>query len=226
MRAETREFISLLAAHPSGIRGEEIIEALRLPSDPDRAGRELANLRRAVRRSLRQATGAQQAAFIVRAGERHLLDANLVTTDLAAFTAAVREAATCRDENGRRPALKKAVAAYAGPLCEGADYPWADELREALHRKAVDALVLLADQTATSLPEPDEALVLLDQAAEWDPYNEAVYQRIIRLQRTAGRDDAAQRTYALLTRRLADLDCARSPATIALLAQRPTVTAR
>jgi two-component SAPR family response regulator len=217
MRAETREFLSLLAAHSKGIRSEEITDALRMATDPEQAGRELANLRRAVRRSLRQATGAQQAAFVVRAGDRHLLDANLIATDIADFTAAIQQASTARDDKARAAALKAAVTAYGGPLCEGADYPWADELREAMHRKAVDALVLLADHTAKSQPDPDQALALLDQAAEWDPYNEAVYQRIIRLQRSTGRDDAAHRTYALLKRRLADLDATVDPATTALV---------
>ncbi|GAA1918962.1 BTAD domain-containing putative transcriptional regulator [Streptantibioticus ferralitis] len=226
MRAETREFLCLLAAHPKGIRGEEITEALRTVTDPEQAGRELANLRRAVRRSLRQATGAQQAAFVVRAGDRHLLDHNLIATDIAAFTAAVQQASTARDDTVRATALRAAVTAYGGQLCEGADYPWADELREAVHRKAVDALVLLADHTAKSHPDPDEALALLDQAAEWDPYNEAVYQRTIRLQRTAGRDDAAHRTYALLKRRLADLDATPDPATTALVQRQQAVAAR
>ncbi len=225
MRPETREFLCLLAAHPNGIRTEEIIEALRISSDPDQAGRELGNLRRAVRRSLRQATGAQQAAFVVRVGDRHLLDKNLITTDIATFTTTVQRAAAAREEQVRVGALKAAIAAYAGPLCEGADYPWADELREAVHRKAVDALVLLADHTAKHQPDPDETLALLDHAAEWDPYNEAVYQRIIRLQRTSGRDDAAHRTYALLKRRLVDLDATPDPATTALLQHRQPASA-
>jgi DNA-binding SARP family transcriptional activator len=226
MRPETREFLCLLAAHPNGIRSEEITEALRITSDPEQAGRELANLRRAVRRSLRQATGAQQAAFVVRVGDRHLLDKNLINTDIAAFTAAVQQASLAREERVRAAALKAAIAAYAGPFCEGADYPWADEMREAVHRKAVDALVLLADHTAKSQPDSDEVLGLLDQAAEWDPYNEAVYQRIIRLQRSLGRDDAAHRTYALLKRRLADLDAVPDPATSALLQKRQPASAR
>ncbi|MET9293085.1 BTAD domain-containing putative transcriptional regulator [Streptomyces sp. NPDC003077] len=225
MRAETREFLALLAAHPKGIRSEEITEALRMSSDPERAGRELANLRRAVRRSLRQATGAHQAAFVVRVGERHLLDKGLVATDIEAFSTAVRAAATASDETARAAALKEAVATYGGPLCEGADYAWADELREAVHRKAVDAVVLLADHTTKSHPDPDQALALLDQAAEWDPFNEAVYQRIIRLQRAAGRDDAAHRTYALLSRRLADLDVTPDSETTALLRQAQPLTA-
>ncbi|WP_269859558.1 BTAD domain-containing putative transcriptional regulator [Streptomyces sp. RPT161] len=226
MRAETREFLCLLATHPKGIRSEEIAEALRMATDPEQAGRELANLRRAVRRSLRQATGAQQAAFVLRAGDRHLLDANLIGTDIAAFTAAVQQASTARDDTIRAAALRAAVAAYGGQLCDGADYPWADELREAVHRKAVDALVLLADHVAKSHPDPDEALALLDQAAEWDPYNEAVYHRTIRMQRAAGRDDAAHRTYALLKRRLADLDATPDPATTALVQRQQAVAAR
>lgn len=217
LKGETREFIAVLAAHPRGIRGEEIVEHLRLSTDPEQSSRDLGNLRRAVRRSLRQATGAQQAAFLVRSGDRIRLDPNLVATDVEAFTAAVQQAASARSGGARAAALRKAVDAYRGRLCEGADYPWADELREALHRKAVDALVLLADHTAAAHPDPDPALALLDQAAEWDPVNEAVYERIIRLQLSAGRDDAARRTYQLLARRLSDIDATPDPATTALL---------
>lgn len=227
MREETREFLALLAAHPKGIRGEKIADMLRLSPDPDQAAREMGNLRRAVRRSLRQATGAQHAAFIVRVGDRDLLDRNLIATDFAAFTDAMRRARQTRDEDVRIAALREAVAAYGGPLCEGADYSWADEVREALHRQAIDTLMLLADHEARAQPHPDRALALLDQAAEWDRYNEAVYQCIIRLQRAAGRDDAAHRTYGLLKRRLAEIGVAPNQATTALIApQRHPAAAR
>ena len=217
MREETREFLALLAAHPKGIRGEKIADMLRLSPDPDQAAREMGNLRRAVRRSLRQATGAQHAAFIVRVGDRDLLDRNLIATDFAAFTDAMQRARQTRDEDVRIAALREAVAAYGGPLCEGADYSWADEAREALHRQAIDTLMLLADHEAKAQPHPDRALALLDQAAEWDRYNEAVYQCVIRLQRAAGRDDAAHRTYGLLKRRLAEIGVAPDHVSTALI---------
>ncbi len=227
MREETREFLALLAAHPKGIRGEKIADMLRLSPDPDQAAREMGNLRRAVRRSLRQATGAQHAAFIVRVGDRDLLDRNLIATDFAAFTDAMQRARQTRDEDVRIAALREAVAAYGGPLCEGADYSWADEAREALHRQAIDTLMLLADHEAKTQPHPDRALALLDQAAEWDRYNEAVYQRIIRLQRAAGRDDAAHRTYGLLKRRLAEIGVTPDHVSTALIApQRHPTAAR
>jgi DNA-binding SARP family transcriptional activator len=220
LRDETREFLALLAAHPRGVRTEEIPDHLRMTADPDQAARELGNMRRAVRRILRGATGARQAAFIVRTGDRTRLDPTLVATDVEAFTTAIHQAAAATtDTAARAAALRTAVGTYAGPLCEGADYPWADALREALHRKAVDALVLLADHTATHHPEPDPALALLDHATDWDPYNEPVYQRIIRLQLATGRDDAARRTYHHLTRRLTEIDATPDPATTALLRQ-------
>ncbi|WP_431953429.1 BTAD domain-containing putative transcriptional regulator [Actinacidiphila sp. bgisy167] len=221
LRGQAREFIALLAAHPRGIRGEEIVEHLRMSADPEQANRELGNLRRAVRRSLRQATGAHQAAFLVRSGDRIRLDPVLISTDVETFLDMLRGATAGRDEAERATSLQAAVDAYGGPLCEGADYTWADGLRETLHRKAVDALVLLADHTATlNAGDPDQALALLDKAADWDPYNEPVYQRIIRLQLAAGRDDAAQRTYQLLTRRLADIEVDPDPVTTALLRRR------
>jgi two-component SAPR family response regulator len=173
LRDETREFLALLAAHPRGVRTEEIPDHLRMTADPDQAARELGNMRRAVRRILRGATGARQAAFIVRTGDRTRLDPTLVATDVEAFTTAIHQAAAATTDTARAAALRTAVDTYAGPLCEGADYPWADALREALHRKAVDALVLLADHTATHHPEPDPALALLDHAPTTNPSTSA-----------------------------------------------------
>ncbi|WP_327672659.1 MULTISPECIES: hypothetical protein [unclassified Streptomyces] len=65
--------------------------------------------------------------------------------------------------------------------------------------------------------DPEPALALLNQAADFDPTNERVYRRIIKLQRAVGCDDAAHRTLALLTHRLADIDERPEPAATALL---------
>lgn len=90
-----------------------------------------------------------------------------------------------------------------------------------MHRRALDALMLLAEHTAQHSTDPEPALDLLNQAADLDPENERVYRRIIQLQITLGRDDAAHRTLSLLTDRLAAIDEAPEPATLALLNQAP-----
>ncbi|MFF1736867.1 BTAD domain-containing putative transcriptional regulator [Streptomyces sp. NPDC058247] len=220
-KEETREFIALLAAHAGGLRGEEIAEKMQLADDPTEMKTELENLRRAARRVFRSATGKKEVAFITLSGPIHRLDPQYISTDVTAFTDALTQATRADSPYQRATALQNATALYTGQLCEGADYLWAQGLRTALHRRALDALMLLAEHTAQHSADPEPALDLLNQAADLDPENEGVYRRIIQLQITLGRDDAAHRTLSLLTERLAALDETPEPATLALLNQAP-----
>jgi DNA-binding SARP family transcriptional activator len=216
-KEETREFIALLAAHRDGLRGEEIAEKMQLADDPDEAKGEIENLRRAARRVFRGATGKKEVAFVALRGQVHRLDPQYISTDVAAFTDALKQATTADSPYARAEALQHATDVYAGPLCDGADYLWAHGLRTALHRRALDALMLLAEHTVQHSADPEPALALLNQAADLDPENERVYRRIIQLQLALGRDDAAHRTLGLLTERLAGIDAEPEPATLALL---------
>ncbi|MFB7194094.1 BTAD domain-containing putative transcriptional regulator [Streptomyces sp. NPDC056240] len=220
-KEETREFIALLAAHQSGLRGEEIAEKMQLADDPSEMKAELENLRRAARRVFRSATGKKEVAFVTLSGPIHRLDPQYISTDVTAFTDALTQATRADSPYERATALQHATTLYTGQLCEGADYLWAQGLRTALHRRALDALMLLAEHTAQHSADPEPALALLNQAADLDPENERVYRRIIQLQITLGRDDAAHRTLTLLTDRLASIDEAPEAATLALLNQAP-----
>nr|WP_168506875.1 BTAD domain-containing putative transcriptional regulator [Streptomyces sp. S1D4-11]QIY94468.1 LysM peptidoglycan-binding domain-containing protein [Streptomyces sp. S1D4-11] len=216
-KEETREFIALLAAHRDGLRGEEIAEKMQLADDPDEAKGEIENLRRAARRVFRGATGKKEVAFVALRGQVHRLDPQYISTDVAAFTDALKQATSADSPYARAEALQHATDVYAGPLCDGADYLWAHGLRTALHRRALDALMLLAEHTAQHSADPEPALALLNRAADLDPENERVYRRIIQLQLALGRDDAAHRTLGLLTERLAGIDAEPEPGTLALL---------
>lgn len=216
-KEETREFIALLAAHQDGLRAEEIAEKMQLADDPVVARGEIENLRRAARRVFRGATGKKEVAFVLLSGQVHKLDPQYISTDVAAFTDALKQATTADSPYARADALERATAVYAGPLCDGSDYLWVHGRRTALHRRALDALMLLAEHTAQHSADVEPALALLNQAADLDPENERVYRRIIRLQLTLGRDDAAQRTLSLLTERLAAIDAEPEAATLALL---------
>ncbi|WP_329462055.1 BTAD domain-containing putative transcriptional regulator [Streptomyces sp. NBC_01431] len=220
----TREFIALLAAHPDGLRGEEIAEKMQLVDDPAEAKGDIENLRRAARRVFRDATGKKQVAFVVLSGQVHRLDRQYISTDIAGFTGILKQIATADSPYTRAAILGQATDIYTGPLCDGADYLWAHSLRTQLHRSAVDALILLAEHTGQRSADPEPALALLNRAADLDPENERVYRRIIELQLALGRDDAAQRTLALLTERLARIDAEPEPAILALLGQVPPHT--
>ncbi|MGE6735265.1 BTAD domain-containing putative transcriptional regulator, partial [Streptomyces sp. NPDC059900] len=216
-KEETREFIALLAAHQDGLRGEEIAEKMQLSDDPVAARTEIENLRRSARRVFRGATGKKEVAFVLLSGQVHKLDPQYVATDVTAFADALKQAAAADSTYARADALGRATAIYSGPLCEGSDYLWAHGLRAALHRRALDALMLLAEHMAQHTADAEPALALLNRAADLDPENERVYRRIIRLQLSLGRDDAAHRTLGLMTERLAAIDAEPEAATLALL---------
>ena len=61
--------------------------------------------------------------------------------------------------------------------------------------------------------DPDQALAALETALGHDPYNEYLYQRIMRLQAAAGRPDAVRRTLRLLETRLTELGVTPGPQT-------------
>ncbi|MEV0093717.1 BTAD domain-containing putative transcriptional regulator [Streptomyces sp. NPDC050738] len=215
LREEVRELLALLAAHPTGLRAEEIALHLRLPDDPQRALADLKNMRRAVRRALRPATESD-AEFIQLNAEYHKLAPNLISTDIGEFQKALQKAAQESDESRRMLHLRTALGCYAGPFADGSDYPWSEGIREALHRKAADAAARLAEYTARS-GDIDGALHLLDEAITASPTDELLYQRTIRIQLDAGREDAAQRTYDLLAHHLKALGHTPAATTRALL---------
>ena len=89
------------------------------------------------------------------------------------------------------------------PLADGAGYDWAEPSAETARRRALDAWTAIADILAPR--EPGQALAALESALGHDPYNEYLYQKIMRLQAAAGHPEAVRRTLGLLETRLAGL---------------------
>ncbi|ADI11663.1 transcriptional regulator, SARP family protein [Streptomyces bingchenggensis BCW-1] len=222
LRDEVREFLALLAVHPTGLIADDIARNLRLSEDPDQVARDLKNLRRAVRRVLRAATGQSRAEFIQLHGELHKLNPGMIETDLAAFTQALHEAATTTHTPQRLSALRRAAEHYHGPFAHGGDYPWSDSVRASLASKAADAVAALAHHAehTGARQDADDALALLDKAITLSPTHERLYQHAIRLHQAAGRHDTARHTFTLLERNLKELGLEPDPATRALLTTR------
>ncbi|MYT30932.1 MULTISPECIES: BTAD domain-containing putative transcriptional regulator [unclassified Streptomyces] len=223
LRPEVHEFLALLAAHPTGLLTSDIADKLQI--EPDDEQNALKNLRRAVRRVLRAATGITAQEFILRQGELHKLHPQLVETDLADFTRTLKNAfsAAADSEHDALSAVREALGHYRGSFAQGADYLWADAIREHLGMQATDAALRLArqaEQAATGPQERDGVLALLEHLGSLHPDHERVTQHAIRLHQAAGRHDAARRTYARLERHLAELDLEPDPATQALITPR------
>ncbi|MFJ9619074.1 BTAD domain-containing putative transcriptional regulator [Streptomyces noursei] len=223
LRPEVHEFLALLAAHPTGLLTADIADKLHLELGTEQNA--LKNLRRAVRRALRTATGITNQEFIVRQGELHKLHTELVETDLADFTGLLKKAFSNNGDSGcdTLASVCEALGHYRGPFAQGADHLWADAIREHLTTQATDAALRLAHQAEHTEGDPhqqDAVLSLLERLSALHPDHERLTQHTIRLYQAAGRHDAARHTYTRLERHLAELGLEPDPAIRALLASR------
>ncbi|MGW3952873.1 BTAD domain-containing putative transcriptional regulator [Streptomyces sp. NPDC004752] len=225
LRGEVREFLALLAAHPAGLLASDIADKLHLAPGSDQNA--LKNLRRAVRRALRAATGITAQEFILLQGELHKLHPELMETDLDDFSRILKEAfsasAAGEESDNSLAAVREALGHYRGPFAHGSDYLWADTVREHLAMKATDAALRLARpaEHADAAPrDRDTVLAMLEHLGTIHPDHERLAQHIIRLYQAAGRHDAARHTYTRLTRHLKGLGLEPDPATQALITPR------
>jgi DNA-binding SARP family transcriptional activator len=208
---KARELLAYLAVCSDGVTGGAISEALWPESSTRYAASQRHLAVRKAREMLRTATGLPAPMFITLAGERYRLDPALIDVDLWQFDAALDQAQAAASDQDQLAALQQAAALYQGPLADGAGYDWAERYAEPARRRAVDALARIADILQPNGPE--HALTVLETALAHDPYNEAVYQKIMHVQARLGRPDAARRTLALLETRLAVLGLSPAPAT-------------
>jgi DNA-binding SARP family transcriptional activator len=200
---KARELLAFLAVHPGGATGGEISEALWPESAPGYGTSQRNLALRKLRDLLRAATGLTGPMFVILAAGRYRLDPALAGADVWDFQAALDEAHRAPGDAARLAAWRKAAALYRGPLADGAGYDWAEPYAEAARRRALDAWTRIAELIWPA--DPEQALAALETALGHDPFNEYLYQRIMRLQAAAGRPDAVRRTLRLLETRLAEL---------------------
>ncbi len=200
---KARELLAFLTVHPGGVTGEAISEALWPGSAPGYAAGQRALALRKLRDLLRTATGLAAPMFVILADERYRLDGALAGVDLWRFQEALDDARLADDDTARLAACQHAAALYRGPFTDGAGYDWAEPYAEAARRRVLDAWTRIAELLEPR--DPEQALAAVETALGHDPYNEYLYQRIMRLQAAAGRPDAVRRTLMLLENRLGEL---------------------
>ena len=200
---KARELMAFLAVHPDGASGEAISEALWPESDTRHATSQRNLALRKARSMLRTATGLAEPMWILHASGRYRLDPALITADLWQFSGALDEARHADGDEARLAACRKAAGLYHGELAEGEGYDWTEPYAETARRRALDAWTTIAEILQPR--DPDQALAALESALGHDPYNEFLYQQIMRLQAAAGRPEAVRRTLSLLEARLTDL---------------------
>lgn len=194
-RSKSFEMLVYLALHPGATR-LETCSALWPDHEP---GDRFHSALRRLRDSLREATGSA-SRFVGADGDRYRIDAEVISVDLWDFQEALAATRRARSDAEHLAALERAADLCEGELADGALWEWLDEERYPLTRAQCDALAQLAE-----LHEPDNperALQILEKARTLDPDTEEIYRRIIKIQASLGRVDAANRTAHLLRKRL------------------------
>lgn len=208
-----REILVYLALHRDGCRREALSAALWPDAPGERPYNSFHATLSQLRRGLRRTGNDDTLDLIVNQDSHYRLDQTILTADLWRLQDAITAS--------RQASATEAVAAsnrvtelYRGDLAEGITADWIDGPREALRRDVLDALSTLIRKIRTDSPE--QALALLEQARHLDPYNEAIYRDLMRLQARLGQHDSIPRTLHLLTTSLADLDQRPAPSTLSL----------
>ncbi|WFE27659.1 BTAD domain-containing putative transcriptional regulator [Solwaraspora sp. WMMD791] len=205
MRTGSYTVLALLAAHPAGRTLDQLAAALHPDADPSAAVKRVRTDITSARRVLRTATGHEEPMFIVYdpATGRYQLDHETVTVDLWQMLTAINQATTATDEQTALAALRHATGLYAGDFAEGHDHTWATDYATSYRHQILAAHARIAEILETD--HPDQAVAALERAANLDPVNEELYQRIMRIHGRQHRPDAVRRTLRRLEERLADL---------------------
>ncbi|PZF83774.1 bacterial transcriptional activator domain-containing protein, partial [Micromonospora deserti] len=205
MRSGSYTALAVLAAHPAGRTLDQLAADLHPNADPAAAVKRVRTDITSARRVLRAATGHEEPMFIVYdpATGRYQLDSQTVTVDLWQMLTAIDQATTTDDEAAMLTALRRATELYAGDFAEGHDHTWATDYATSYRHQILTAYARIAEILEPD--HPDHAVAALERAADLDPVNEELYQRIMRIHGRQQRPDAVRRTLRRLEERLADL---------------------
>jgi predicted ATPase/DNA-binding SARP family transcriptional activator len=200
---------------------EELSSLFWPEAEPDTAR---ANLRTALAILRRQLEGPSvpDGAVLVTEGRQNVaLNPEGVTTDVAAFERALRQAERASDPADRIAHLTAAVSVYGGPLLPGYYEEWALSERERLARAYRDALRRLT-ALHRETGDADAALQTIRRALTEDPLDEEARADLLRLLMATGQTAAARREYDEYTALLADRLGADPPAELRAILTLPS----
>jgi DNA-binding SARP family transcriptional activator len=219
VRRDSYLLLALLAAHPHGRTLEEIVDAI-IPTgvDPVAAKKRSRTATTSLRTLLREHSDHPDAMFIVHDSTRYRLEAELFDVDLWRMLTALDAATRAEDDANALTALHAVADAYGGDFAAGFDRPWIVDLAGVYRHQALSALGRIAE--ITEADRPDVAVAALERALVFDPVNEELYQRLMRIHGRRGHLDAVQRTQHLCEERLAALGDAEPSETTRRVAER------
>jgi predicted ATPase/DNA-binding SARP family transcriptional activator len=216
-RQKAGALLAYLAYHmPHPQRRDALIELLWPEGDLDSGRNSLSVTLSWLRQQLEPAEGAAGPVLLTdRTSVR--LNPDAVTSDVAAFDAALHAAERAGTRGERIEALAEAIGLYRGELLPGHYEDWVFHPREWLAERYFQAL----GQLLACLEEAGYLARGVEHArrgVQIDPLREEAHRNLIRLLIASGQPAAARRQYEELERRLKqELDATPSAATQALL---------
>ncbi|GAA4242418.1 hypothetical protein GCM10022254_75360 [Actinomadura meridiana] len=204
LRQRARDLLTYLALHPGGVTRDRASADLWPDDNPDGVVPKFNTAVGNIRSVLRAATGLTEPMYVVHSAGWYRIDPDLVDIDLWRLTAALADAQRATDDADRVKALSLVADCCAGEFASDLAQEWAERHREYLRRTVANALTDLARRVQEG--DPERALSALEKATTLDPYSEALYRRVMRLQTRLGRPDDVRHTYQLLAARLAEID--------------------
>jgi DNA-binding SARP family transcriptional activator len=202
IRNHSYALLALLAAHPNGRSLQEIAANLFPDTDPKPALNLIRTATNSLRHTLRTATG-QPAKFILYEAGRYRIDPHHVDVDLWRMLTAIDRANQAADDDTCLTALREAASLYHGDFAASQPHAWITDHTTSYRHKILAAYARIAE--LTELDHPDQAINVLETALQYDPINEELYQRIIRIHGRQRHPDAVRRTLHLCETRLATI---------------------
>jgi DNA-binding SARP family transcriptional activator len=205
MRSGSYFVLACLAVHPGGRTLDQLAADLHPEVDLSTAGNRIRTDVSTTRRVLRAATGNPEAMFVIYNGStgRYRLDPDLIAVDLWQMLTAIKAANTADDDTQALALLREAVELYGGDFADGADQTWITDYATTYRHQILSVYARIAE--IIEADRPDEAVAALERALEFDPVNEELYQRIMRIHGRRNRPDVVRRTLRRLEERLAEL---------------------
>ncbi|MFD4460097.1 BTAD domain-containing putative transcriptional regulator [Nocardia sp. NPDC058480] len=200
LQPRIRELVTVLALHPEGLSREQLIELLWSQRPKDRGGSALANTVSRLRAAITAATGGQITSVLA---DDRLQLSDLLGVDYWDFTSAVAARRRASNDAEQADAARRIAALATSELASDLTDTWVEALRESARRTSLNALSWLAIRNTEN--DPRATLGILETTVENDPYNESVWQDILRLHARLGEKAALTRTYTLLTHTLAEI---------------------
>ena len=203
LQPRIRELLTVLALHPEGLSREQLIELLWSQRPRDRGGSALANALSRLRAAITTATGGQITSVLCDDRLQFRLSGPLLGVDYWDFTSVVAARRRASSDAEQAAAARRIADLATSELASDLTDTWVEAIRESARRTSLNALSWLATHNTEN--DPRATLGLLETTVENDPYNESVWQDILRLHARLGENAALTRTYTLLTRTLAEI---------------------